>query len=488
MKLTDRHCLLYAVTDRRWLNGRTLAGDVEAAILGGVTMVQLREKDLPEADFEKEALEVQRVCRKYGVPFLINDNVSLAVRIGADGVHVGQKDMKACDVRALIGPDMILGVTAKTVRQAKEAEAAGADYLGSGAVFGTETKPDAVPLDHALFESICRSVSIPVVAIGNVQAGNLALLSGRGMKGFAIVSGIFAQDNITAACRRLRTLAEAAVGTPDYEPLIREVMEKIRRKRPVVQCITNVITANDCANALLAVGASPTMAHHPEEMEDFARISDALVLNMGATESIEAMRTAGRIAAALGHPAVIDPVGCAGSVFRRRIVKELIETARPACIRGNASEIRALAMDMNTAKGVDDPETGIQEDSNAANRPALEETIRAARKLSAASGAIVIASGETDIVVHGETLRFISRGTEDMARITGSGCMLSSLLGAFLSAGQTEEAAAACCAFMGICGEAASRKTREEHGGTGTFRVRLIDALSIVCHSPAIEV
>lgn len=488
MKFTEKHCLLYAVTDRRWLGGRTLAEAVEDAVLGGVTMVQLREKDLPEADFEKEALAVQRVCRKYGVPFLINDNAALAVRIGADGVHVGQQDMKARDVRALIGPDMILGVTAKTVRQAREAEEAGADYLGSGAVFGTDTKPDAVPLDHALFADICRSVSIPVAAIGNVQEGNLALLSGRGMKGFALVSGIFAQDDITAACRRLRVLAEAAVGTPDYELMIREVLEALRRKRPVVQCITNMITANDCANAILAIGASPTMAHHPEEMEDFARISDALVLNMGATESIEAMRTAGRLAASQDHPVVIDPVGCAGSAFRRRIAKELIETARPVCIRGNASEIRALAMDINTGRGVDDPDAGATEGKNSAGPPAFDETFRAARALSAASGAIVIASGAVDVVVKGETMRFISRGTEDMARITGSGCMLSSLLGAFLSVGQTAEHAAACCAYMGICGEAAARKTREEHGGTGTFRVRLIDALSIICHSPANKV
>lgn len=497
MKNMDGSCLLYAVTDRRWLDGRALEEDVEAAILGGVTMVQLREKELPDDAFEEEARRVQQVCRRYGVPLIINDNVALAVKIGADGVHVGQSDMKAGDVRALIGPGRILGVTAKTVEAARAAEAAGADYLGSGAVFGTDTKPDAVPMEHALFEEICRSVAIPVVAIGHINAGNLARLSGRGMKGFAIVSGIFAEKDITSACRELRVLAEAAAGSPDYTALIRATLGTMHRTRPVIQCITNVITANDCANALLAIGASPTMAHHPEEMEDFARISDALVLNMGATESIAAMRIAAENAAELSHPVVIDPVGCAGSAFRRRMVRELIRLSHPACIRGNAAEIRALALDTDTGRGVDDlsgggcsagEETSVGERTMAAEgsggaserreQRSLMDVIRDARALSAASGAIVIASGGTDVVVYQDAVRLISRGTEEMARITGSGCMLSSLLGAFLTAGQTIDHAAACCAFIGMCGEEAAARTKEEEGGTGTFRVRFIDALS----------
>ena len=483
MKLRPEHCLLYAVTDRKWLNGRTLAQDVEAAILGGATMVQLREKDLPEAEFEQEALEVQAVCRVHGIPFLVNDNVPLAVRIGADGVHVGQSDMEAADVRALIGPNRILGVTAKTVEQALAAQAAGADYLGSGAVFGSSTKPDAVPMDRELFREICASVSIPVVAIGNVNEENLLQLAGCGMSGFAVVSAVFAAQDITAACRRLCLLARQAVfgGTRMSLARIVSLMERTAALRPVVQCITNVVTVNDCANALLAAGASPTMAHHPEEMRDFAQICDALVLNMGATESLEAMMTAGRIASELGHPVVVDPVGCAGSAFRRGKCLELIEAVRPACIRGNAAEIRALALGRDTGRGVDDPEgtegRGGPAPAGAGTR-ALSATAGFASRLSLRTGAIVIASGSTDVLACGKTLYTVHNGSPWMARITGTGCMLSCLLGAYLSAERSIESAAACCAVMSLCGEAAERRTRQEDGGTGTFRTRLIDALS----------
>ena len=206
-----KNCLVYAVTDRSWLRGKSLAEQVEAAIVGGATMVQLREKTLKGAALETAAREVQEVCARYGVPFIVNDDAALAVRIGADGVHVGQEDMEAGDVRRLVGPDRILGVTAKTVEQARAAEAAGADYLGSGAVFGSSTKKDAKPMTPAQFAEICSSVKIPVVAIGGIHAGNMEQLAGCGMAGFAIVSGIFAAEDIAGAAREIRAKAEKLV-------------------------------------------------------------------------------------------------------------------------------------------------------------------------------------------------------------------------------------------------------------------------------------
>lgn len=196
--------ILYAVTDRTWLNGRTLKEQVEEALLGGVTMVQLREKELQEDEFEKEALEIKALCRKYNVPFIINDNVELAIRVDADGVHVGQSDMKAMDVRKIIGPDKILGVTAKTVCQAVEAMEAGADYLGSGAVFGSSTKTDTSTLDHNVLQQICESVTIPVVAIGGITADNVEELKGRKMAGVAVVSAVFGQPDIENATKKLK--------------------------------------------------------------------------------------------------------------------------------------------------------------------------------------------------------------------------------------------------------------------------------------------
>ena len=202
---------LYAVTDRSWIGNETLYGQVEKAIKGGATMVQLREKELDGAAFRQEAEDIIKLCRKYQVPFIVNDNVELAKSIGADGVHIGQSDMELARARELLGQDAIIGVTAKTVEQAKAAEAGGADYLGSGAVFGSSTKLDAKPMDHALLQEICESVHIPVVAIGGITGENVMELAGRGMAGVAVVSGIFACPDIEAGTRKLRELVEQMV-------------------------------------------------------------------------------------------------------------------------------------------------------------------------------------------------------------------------------------------------------------------------------------
>ena len=208
MNFTKKSLRLHAVTDRSWLHGETLYEQVEKALKGGVTLVQLREKELSEADFEQEAKELLELCHKYNVNLIINDNVALAAKVGADGVHIGQSDMGVEKARAILGKEKIIGVTAKTVEQAKAAEAAGADYLGSGAVFGTSTKKDAKPMDHALLQEICESVKIPVVAIGGIDGGNILLLKGRKMAGVAVVSGLFACEDIKKAAEDLREKAD----------------------------------------------------------------------------------------------------------------------------------------------------------------------------------------------------------------------------------------------------------------------------------------
>ena len=208
MKLTNEMLRLYAVTDRAWLRGRTLFEQVEDALRGGATMVQLREKALDEDAFLREAIALAKLCHRYGVPLLINDNVEIARRSGADGVHVGQEDMAAAEVRGILGSDMIVGVTAKTVEQALRAQDAGADYLGSGAVFGSSTKLNAKPMTRETLSAITHAVSIPVVAIGGIHSGNILELAGTGIAGVAVVSGIFAAENIEEECRLLRRLAE----------------------------------------------------------------------------------------------------------------------------------------------------------------------------------------------------------------------------------------------------------------------------------------
>lgn len=211
MNCDKKDLLLYAVTDRSWLKGQTLCEQVEQALKGGVTFLQLREKELDDQEFLEEAQVIQQLCRKYQVPFLINDNVALAAKIGADGVHVGQSDMAAGEARAKLGTDRIIGVSARTVEEALEAQRQGADYLGVGAVFHTGSKADAAEVDHQVLRDICRAVDIPVIAIGGITRDNVAQLKHSGICGIAVISAIFAQKNIEAAASELRMLTEEMV-------------------------------------------------------------------------------------------------------------------------------------------------------------------------------------------------------------------------------------------------------------------------------------
>ena len=208
----DKNSLrLYAVTDRAWVGRQTLCQQVEAALQGGVTCVQLREKHLDRDAFLAEARQICALCRRYGVPFIVNDDLDVALACGADGIHVGQDDMPAAEVRRRAGRRLIVGVSAHTPEEARLAEAAGADYLGAVAVFGSATKTDASLLTPAGLQAVCAAVHIPVVAIGGVNAGNILQLQGSGAAGAAVVSGIFGAPDITAACRKLRALADTMV-------------------------------------------------------------------------------------------------------------------------------------------------------------------------------------------------------------------------------------------------------------------------------------
>lgn len=211
MKLDRNHMLLYAVTDRAWLKGQSLSFQVEQALKGGITCVQLREKELSHNEFLNEALELKQVCKNYNVPFIINDDVEIAVKCNADGIHVGQSDMDAYDVRAKIGNDMILGVSVHSVSEALTAQEKGADYLGVGAMFSTSTKLDANDVSFETLSDICKSVSIPVVAIGGIQKHNIKELSGTGIDGVALISAIFASEDIVSECQTLKKLTEETV-------------------------------------------------------------------------------------------------------------------------------------------------------------------------------------------------------------------------------------------------------------------------------------
>lgn len=204
MKFHKDMLLLYAVTDQAFTGEKTLTEQIEEAISAGVTLLQLREKGLDKQAFLEEALIVRKLTRHYGIPLIINDNVEIALKCGADGVHVGQDDLPPLKVRQLIGPDRILGVTAKNAEQAKKAFMDGADYIGSGAIFPSPTKKDAIPLTLEQLADICRSVPIPVTAIGGITRENVCNLKGTGVAGAAVVSGIFGQRDIAAAVHSLK--------------------------------------------------------------------------------------------------------------------------------------------------------------------------------------------------------------------------------------------------------------------------------------------
>lgn len=249
-----------------------------------------------------------------------------------------------------------------------------------------------------------------------------------------------------------------------------DLCSQVQGSRPLIHCITNYVTMNDCANILLAAGASPTMAHHPKEVAEVTQGCNSLVCNLGATDDYEAMLVAVKAAKEAGHPIVIDPVGVGGSSFRREQFWKLLELAKPTCVRGNLSEIQALVENRTTVTGVD----------AAADILTLEKKDSLVKSFSKKIGCIVTASGAVDIISDGEQCLHVVYGTPELTRITGCGCMSSALIAAYLAAENSIEAVASACAVMGICGELAEEKTKEQQGGTMTFRVQLIDQISLL--------
>ena len=213
MKCDKKTMLLYAVTDRAWTDKQSLYEQVESALKGGVTCVQLREKELNDEEFLKEAIEISYLCKQYDVPFFINDNVDIAIKCHADGIHVGQDDMKASKVRQKVGDDMMIGVSVHSIEEALEAVENGADCLGVGAMFSTSTKTDVNVLPIDTLYDICAAVDVPVVAIGGIGKNNISQLARTGVDGVALVSAIFAADDIEKETRLLRKLSEDMVNS-----------------------------------------------------------------------------------------------------------------------------------------------------------------------------------------------------------------------------------------------------------------------------------
>ena len=211
MKFNEKMLLLYAVTDQAWVGKKTFLEQIEDALKGGATIVQLREKKLDEDSFVAEAIQVRELCHKYNVPLIINDNVDVALRSGADGVHVGIEDAPVAEIRERVPSDFIIGATCKTVEQAKTAEAAGADYMGVGAVFPSPTKTNAVRITNDQLREIVSSVAIPAVAIGGISYDNVCEIKGSRISGVAVVSAIFGAEDIEKATTLLKERVNTVV-------------------------------------------------------------------------------------------------------------------------------------------------------------------------------------------------------------------------------------------------------------------------------------
>lgn len=211
MRLDKGDILLYGVTDSRWTTNKTLEEQVEEAIIGGATCIQLREKELNDEEFIKKAFKIKEVCKKYNIPLFINDNVKIAIKCNSEGVHIGQSDMNVVEVRKLVGDEMIIGVSATNLEEALIAEEQGADYLGVGTMFTTNVKDDAIAVSIDELTEICNRVSIPVCAIGGIILENMEELKNSRVDGFAIVSAIFSKDNITEATKKLLVKAKGIV-------------------------------------------------------------------------------------------------------------------------------------------------------------------------------------------------------------------------------------------------------------------------------------
>jgi len=211
-EILRKNLLLYAVTDRHWTGEKNLIQQTEEAIRGGATFVQIREKNLDEQEFEQEAIQLKKLCEKYKIPFVVNDNVQLAKKIDADGVHIGQEDMNPTEARKILGEQKIIGVSAQTVEEALLAEKQGADYLGVGAVFHTGSKDDAIEVPPETLKSICKAVKIPVVAIGGITKDNVSELKNSGICGISVISAIFAQKDIISATKDLKERVEKILG------------------------------------------------------------------------------------------------------------------------------------------------------------------------------------------------------------------------------------------------------------------------------------
>ncbi|KAJ7925265.1 thiamine biosynthetic bifunctional enzyme Thi4 [Mycena leptocephala] len=461
---------LYLVTDRSLLPaGKTHLETLEQALIGGVTVVQIREKVADTAEFLQIAQESKALCDRYKVPIIINDRIDIALAVNARGVHLGQSDMPIDVARKLMPEGSIIGISCNTLDEA--------DYVGLGAVWDTQTKKLTNPLSAFALDGS----SIGTVAIGGIKSTNLIRLmhgsisqAGHGLDGVAVAAQLL--KSIFVACKKTTLSLERNYTVWSRDDILDKaatIMDAVRALNPLVHQMTNIVVSNQSANITLAVGASPIMATAPEEMSDLSKLSNALLVNIGTlvVGSLQGMLNGGNFVNAARNPIVLDPVGVGASEFRKDSVNELLNSWQPTVIKGNAGELAALAGSSEAAsKGVDsmggfkDPER-----------------------------CIVVLTGETDYISDGRRVVMLKNGDPLLGKITGSGCMLGSCIASYCAAANTLaseddyegqltrggdflSAAVGAVLTLTIASELAAK--REDVHGIGSFLPALIDEVA----------
>ncbi|KAF8876702.1 TMP-TENI-domain-containing protein [Gymnopilus junonius] len=453
---------IYLVTGRDLLPpGKDFLTSLEESIQGGVTLVQLREKELDTQTFIDLAIRSKAICDKYNVPFLINDRIDVALIAKTDGVHIGQTDMSVEQARSLLPAGSIIGLSCTSVEHIREAVRLNVDYVGIGPVWGTQTKKLSNPIIGvrgvgAMLAEL-DGTNIKAVAISGIKSTNLLRTlhgsmsqTNHALDGIAVVSEIVASADPRSAAQKLKSIfsefkraytphplgfPQALTGTdtngpgksiaPSADSIMDGVvclMNEIRKANPLVHQITNAVVTTQSANVTLAIGASPIMATEPQEMEDLARISGALLINIGSmrAETVDGIGLAGTFANSFRKPVVFDPVGVGASTFRKSSVRTLLDTFQSSVIKGNAGELAALAGTTEVeSKGVDSVGPGFKDPANFV------------RNLAKRERCIVVLSGPVDYVSDGVSVVALANGHELLGHITGSGCILGSCIASY---------------------------------------------------------
>ncbi|KAI0330153.1 Hydroxyethylthiazole kinase [Cubamyces sp. BRFM 1775] len=444
---------LYLVTGRELLPpGKDYLESLEESIKGGVSLVQIREKNADTGEFLRIAQESKAICHKYNVPILINDRIDIALAIGADGVHIGQTDMPVEIARRLLPPNAIIGMTCNTVEHVKKAVQDRVDYVGLGPVWATQTKKVAHPVVgvRGIGEllSALEGSDVKAVAIAGIKSTNVLHClhgsvspSGRPLDGVAVVSDIVASTDPLNAAKKIATIVnafKAAANPPvfsllpsryavdDFKQGVGAFLSAVKKFSPLVHQITNNVVTTQSANATLALGASPIMATAPEEMADLSKAAGALLVNFGTIQNLDGMLASGFNYNQNRKPVVFDPVGVGATQYRRTSAALLLNAWQPTVIKGNAAELGALANSTEVqAKGVDSVGSGFAD-------PAAF-----VRNLARKERAIIVLTGVHDYVSDGTTVVRLSNGHAYLGEITGSGCMVGTAVATFCAGAST---------------------------------------------------